>query len=134
MDLSNWPRTSTRMPAIEVVRKEDLESAADTEGMERLKAFENSDTTVVELNVPGDTVSDWHHHGDHHVYGYLVEGTARLEYRDDDVESVTCNAGDFFHVEPNTPHRDINPTDKEKKAIVTFVGSGPMAVDVDESE
>lgn len=116
--------------SVNVARGSDLDLVDQTAGMDRLKAFDTDETMVFRLEIDGDETSDWHHHGDHHVFGYLVEGRGRWEYGSSEEDTVTVDAGDFWHIPPRTIHRDINPYDEPQTAIVFIYGSGPLAVDV----
>lgn len=103
--------------------------------MVRETALEGKNVVFLHSTAPGGGISGWHHHGEHDVYGYLMSGTLRFEFGSGGKESVTLNAGDYFHVPPGTIHRDVNP-DKEngQEAIIVHVGPGPMVVNVDGPE
>ena len=121
---------STSPNEVQVMRGSELGTDDQTAGMDRQVAFETDQALFLRLVVDGDKVSDWHHHGDHHIFGYLLEGEGRWEYGNGDDDVVTIEAGDFWHIPPRTIHRDINPMNDQQTAIVAFVGSGPMAIEV----
>ena len=50
-------------------------------------------------------VGDWHHHGDHHVVGFLLSGSVRMESGPRGGVFTEASAGDLVHVEPGTIHR-----------------------------
>ena len=80
----------------------------------------------------GYATEGWHHHGAHHLHGYIVSGRLQLEYVLEGREIVDLNSGDFFHVPPRLTHRDINPNkDRELLVVNTLVGTGPAVVNVD---
>lgn len=119
------------MADFEAVTPDDLEAGDETPGIERKVAFETENNIVVQAHVSGGTESGWHHHGDRHVYGYLLEGAAAFEYGPRGSERTELNTGDFFQLQPGTIHRDLNPSDEEQVFILNFVGSGPLVVNVD---
>jgi quercetin dioxygenase-like cupin family protein len=72
----------------------------------------------------------WHHHGDHHVVGYVLAGTVRVHSGHDGSAVAEASAGDLLYVEPGTVHRETYGP--EEVGIVGFyLGSGPGLVDVD---
>lgn len=119
------------MPVFEAVTPDELAAGDETPGIERKVAFETENNVVVQAHVADGTASGWHHHGDRHVYGYLLEGEAAFEYGPGGTERTELTAGDFFQLEPGTLHRDINPGDEEQVFVLNFVGSGPLVVNVD---
>ena len=74
--------------------------------------------------------SGWHHHGDRDVFGFLLRGRARFEFGPGGRESAEVDEGGFFHVPRGLVHRDVNPTDEPQGFALTFVGSGPLVVNV----
>ena len=119
---------ATAEPA--VVAPDELEAADDTPGIARKVAFQTEAAVLVQSRVAGGTESGWHHHGDRHVFGYLIDGRATLEYGPDR-ERFEGAAPAFFHVPPGVVHRDLNPSDEEQLVVATFVGAGPLVVNVD---
>ena len=115
----------------EFVTPDDLQSAAETPGVDRRMAFETENNAMVQSRVAGNTATDWHHHGDRHVYIYLVEGSGVLEYGPDGDQRLEGTAPLFVQIPPGIVHRDINPADTEQVSIINFVGSGPLVVNVD---
>jgi quercetin dioxygenase-like cupin family protein len=122
------------MAAIDVVTPVELETGDETPGIVRKVAFRTDNNIVVQAHAAGGTTSGWHHHGNRHVYGYLIEGEAAFEYGPGGRERRELAAGDFIHIEPGTIHRDINPTDEEHVWLLNFVGSGPLVENVDGPE
>jgi quercetin dioxygenase-like cupin family protein len=117
---------------VNVVAPDEVEADESTPGVVRKTVFETEAAVVVQSHIAGGTTSGWHHHGDRHVYGYVVEGAGVLEYRQGD-ERQECEAGECFYISPSTVHRDVNPTDEVIVVLVCFVGSGPVVVNVDDS-
>ena len=120
------------MPRIDIVRSAELGAGYSTEGIIRRKAFESENAIVSQSQVAPGVVSGWHHHGTHHLYGYIVSGRLQLEYFLKGNETADLNPGDFFHVPPRLVHRDIN-SDKDHELLVVniLVGRGPAVVNVD---
>jgi quercetin dioxygenase-like cupin family protein len=119
------------MADITVVTQTSLEPSDETADVSRQEIFEIEDTIVVQSRVAGGRTTGWHHNGDRHVYGYVVEGHATLEYGPAGEESVDLDEGDFVHVPPRTIRRVVNPTTEDWVIVISFVGSGPPAISVD---
>ena len=60
--------------------------------------------TFARFEHPPGREDRWHHHGDHHIVGYVVTGRIRIEVDDGSVVEVA--AGDIVHIEPRTVHRE----------------------------
>jgi quercetin dioxygenase-like cupin family protein len=119
------------MPRIDIARVNELGAGYATEGIIRRKAFESENAIVSQSQVAPGIVSGWHHHGAHHLYGYIVSGRLQLEYVLEGREVADLNSGDFFHVPPRLTHRDINPNkDQELLVVNILVGTGPAVVNV----
>lgn len=126
---------AAQQPKIQVARKSDLTPTSPTPGIERSKAFETERAIVVNAHVEAGVASGWHHHGDRDVYGYLISGSARLEFGPGGHESVELSAGDFVYVPAGLVHRDINPDPNEDhRVMLVFAGTGPLVVNVDGPE
>lgn len=121
------------MTEIKVVKKNHLQSVASTPGIMREVAFKSKNVLFVRaMTSAGDVASGWHHHGEHDVYGYVVSGRIRFEYGTEGKNTVEAGPGDFFNVPAYTVHRDMNPNrDEGQVAIIAFVGSGPLVVNVE---
>jgi quercetin dioxygenase-like cupin family protein len=72
----------------------------------------------------------WHHHGDHDIIAYVIEGQIRIETRSaDGSETLQLEPGDLVHIERGTIHREVY---EGHIGLVGFdVGSGPGRVDVE---
>lgn len=123
------------MSEIKVVRKEDLRQGPATPGITREIAFEGTDALFLHSTAARGSVSGWHHHGEHNIYGYLISGTLRFEYGQGWKEFVEIKAGEHFHVSPGLIHRDVNPdTRAQQEAVIAITGSGPLVVTVEGPE
>jgi quercetin dioxygenase-like cupin family protein len=119
------------MPRIEVVRKNELQAGISTPGILREKAFETEEVLLSRSTVAGEVVSDWHHHGKRHLYGFLVSGRLRLEFGPKGKEAVDLHPGDYFHIPPGLIHRDVNPNKRQKFVVAgILLGKGPAVVNV----
>jgi quercetin dioxygenase-like cupin family protein len=121
------------MKEIEVVRGSALRAGYSTPGIVREKAFESLHRYIIvsRTSLAGRAVSDWHHHGTRHLYGFLQTGRMRLEYRVKGERRVELIQGDFFHIHPGLVHRDVNPEkDRELVVVNILVGRGEPVINV----
>jgi quercetin dioxygenase-like cupin family protein len=89
-------------------------------------------STVGRFRSDSNEPRGWHHHGEHHVVAYVIEGTIRVESGPGGTILTEPAPGDLVHIEPGTVHRETYIGDI---AIVGFtVGSGPGRIDVDGPE
>lgn len=117
--------------SVDVVSPEELAAEESTPGVSRRIVFETENNVVVQARVAAGTTTDWHYHGDRHVYGYHIEGSAAMEYGPNGQQRAETTAGDCFYLPPGTVHRDVNPGGDDAVVLVSFVGSGPVVVNVD---
>jgi hypothetical protein len=69
------------MPRIEMVRKKALAEGRSSPGILREEAFEGDGVLVSRSTVGGGVVSAWHHHGERHLYGFLISGRVEVAAR-----------------------------------------------------
>jgi len=116
---------------IEVARKGELLEGQSTRGIVREKAFEAEAVLVSRSTLAGAIVSDWHHHGERHLYGFLISGNLRLEFGSKGGKAVELDPGDFFHIPPGLIHRDVNPNNQRELRVASILlGAGPVVVNV----
>ena len=119
------------MPRITVVSKDELLAGQSTPGIIREKAFEAGGVLVARSTVSSGVVSDWPHHGERHLYGFLISGRLRLEFGSKGQEAVELSPGDFFQIPPKLIHRDVNPSKRRELRVANIlVGRGPPVVNV----
>ncbi|WP_435075097.1 cupin domain-containing protein [Halorubrum sp. HHNYT27] len=118
------------MDEVTVATQTSLENPDETADVSRQLVFETEDTIVIQSRVAGGITTGWHHNGDRHAYGYVVEGHALLEYGPAGEDSVGLSEGDFVYVPPRTIRRVVNPTTENWVIVISFVGSGPPATPV----
>jgi quercetin dioxygenase-like cupin family protein len=120
------------MPTIQALAKDTLSESPSSPGITRHLAFKGEDYLVLRSRTEPGTVSGWHHHGDHEVYGYVASGSASFETGPGGTDAVFIGSGGFFHVPPNTVHREINPSATEGNEVILFlVGTGPLVDNVE---
>ena len=117
------------MRGVDVVRAGHLSHGGITPGIFREKAFETSGALLSKSTVSAGTVSSWHHHAARDLFGFVVSGTLRLEFKE--AEPVDITQGDFFHVSPGLVHRDVNPGKASVEIVNILLGEGPAVVNVD---
>ena len=59
--------------SVDVVSPEELAAEESTPGVSRRIVFQTDNAEVVHARVAGGTTTDWHYHGDRHVYGYHID-------------------------------------------------------------
>ena len=119
------------MTRIDVLREVDLHAGDSTQGITRKKAFDARGITVARTEVPRGVSSGWHHHGERHLYGFLVAGRLRLEYGPGGTIMAEVGRGDFFHILPRLVHRDVNPSYEDLAIVVNILaGEGSATVNV----
>jgi len=120
------------MSKIQALKSEALSESSASPGLTRHLAFKDESSMVLRSQAEPGTISGWHHHGDHEVYGYVVSGTVRLENGSEKENVISIGPGDFLHVPPHTIHREINPSSNEENDVILFLrGSGELVVNVD---
>ena len=111
---------------------EDLEEVQPaTPGLQRRTAFSDEGHWFGHVVAEADTMSGWHHHGEHTTFGYILEGNIRLEFGPGGGESLDVGAGDFFVVPPHAVHREGNASPEDARAIVVRAGEGPPVFPAD---
>src|SRR5712664_1300388 len=113
------------MKEVEVVRSSELKAGYLTRGIVREKAFESVHRYIIvsRTRVASGAMSDWHHHGTRHLYGFLEARRMRLEYGLKGASAVEVGKGDFFHVPPGLVHRDVNPSREQELVVVNILVS-----------
>jgi uncharacterized RmlC-like cupin family protein len=122
------------MGSVQVVRGRETHAGPPTEGLDRFLAEVDEHVTVGGARSAPQSMSGWHHHGDHTTCVYVVKGQVRIEWGPGGAESAELSGGDFYVVAPNTVHREGNPGSEEDEYLGFWVGTGPIAVNVDGPE
>ncbi len=114
---------------IEIVRHKDLPEGKPTAGIIRSLAFDLPGVAVSKSRIQRGVTSEWHHHGDRTLFGYLIEGRLRFDYGPGGSRAVELQAGDHFRIPPKNVHRDVNPdTAVDAIVVAVLIGNGPMVV------
>lgn len=117
-----------------VVRAAALGEGQSTAGMTRREAFSSNSVWIGTVTTEPNTVSAWHHHGDHFTYVYCIQGALRVESGSGGSRQVDAGPGDFMHIPPRTIHRESNPSEEVQHLVVARFGDGPIVVNVDGPE
>lgn len=64
------------------------------------------------------------------MYGYVISGSAEIEYGNSGHEKAKMSRGDVFVIPPGLIHRDVNPNSSEATLLILNIGEGPTSVDV----
>lgn len=116
---------------ITAVAPHELAAAPATPGLVRELAFDTDRAMLIRARAERGIASGWHHHGEREVFGHVLRGRARFEFGVGGAESTDVEEGGYFHVPAGLIHRDVNPTDEPQEMILSFVGTGPLVVNVD---
>jgi quercetin dioxygenase-like cupin family protein len=119
------------MERVSALAADELSEGAATPGLEREVAFETERAILVRVRAEPGVVSGWHHHGDREVLGHVIKGRARFEFGPKGGEHTDVPEGGFFHIPGGLVHRDVNPFDEPQEMVISFVGTGPLVVNVD---
>jgi uncharacterized RmlC-like cupin family protein len=93
-------------------------------------AVETNGATLMRARAKPLAASNWHHHGERDVFGYVVRGAARFEFGPAGMDRTEVQEGGFFHVPAGLIHRDVNPLDALQEIVLTIVGEGPLVFNV----
>ncbi len=123
--------SSTTTQRISAVAPDALAAGDMTPGIAREVSFATERAQQIRARVEGGSVTGWHHHGDREVLGFVLSGRARFEFGPGGAEATDVEPGGFFHIPVGLVHRDVNPSDEPQELILSFVGEGPLVVNVD---
>lgn len=119
---------------ISAVAPDALTAGDATPGIVREVAFETDRALSIRARVEPGNMTGWHHHGDREVLGHVIRGRARFEFGPGGRSSTDVEQGGFFHIPAGLVHRDVNPEDVPQELILSFVGTGPLVVNLDRPE
>ncbi len=115
---------------ISAVSHDALTAADPTPGLVREVAFATDRALLTRVHGEPRIVSGWHHHGQREVLGYVLRGRVRFEFGPGGRSTTDVEEGGFFHVPVGCVHRDVNPEDVAQELIISFVGEGPLVVNL----
>lgn len=116
---------------VRVIKAQDLEAGPATPGMARKQAEIAENVVMMEVRTEPGVSSGWHHHGDLTTYGFVISGSAKIEFGAGGREVLEAGPGDLFMVPAHTVHREGNPGDGEQFLLGVRIGSGPTVINVD---
>jgi uncharacterized RmlC-like cupin family protein len=121
------------VPAVRprVAGDDDLVPAGVLKNLTRLTPFPDAAVQQVRGHATAAVESNWHHHGDNHVFGYVVEGEGYMEWGAGPGDRALVQTGECFHLEPYVVHRDVNPRDSDQRYVLWLTGSEPRTVPVE---
>jgi uncharacterized RmlC-like cupin family protein len=122
---------STQTDHVSALAPDDVTEAASTPGLVREVAFTTDRAMLIRARCGGKTMSGWHHHGDRDALGHVLSGRVRFEFGAGGRDSAEVEEGGYFHVPRGLVHRDVNPEERPQDIVISFVGSGPLVVNVD---
>lgn len=117
--------------SIQVAERSDLVSASELSSVNRETPFPDASVRMVRGHSDGEIVSEWHHHGDNHVFGYVMEGDGFVEWGTGDGERKLVGTHECFHIPPEFVHRDRSVSDGRQEYVLWLTGSDPRTVHVD---
>ena len=122
------------MDSVRVIRGGAIPAGPTSQGMTRQVTEVDERVSVLEARNAPQTMSSWHHHGEHTIYVYVVRGQMRIDWGPGGRERVDVASGDFYVMSPNTIHREGNPGTEDQWIVAFGLGSGPTVVNVDGPE
>ncbi len=123
--------TTIQTDRVSAVGPNDLAEGAATPGLVRKVAFDSERAMLIRVSCEGKVASGWHHHGDREVLGHVLRGRVRFEFGPGGSDSTEVEEGGYFHVPAGLVHRDVNPGEQAQDIVLSFVGTGPLVVNVD---
>lgn len=129
---TDGPPSDSPDPVPRIVGPDDLVPAGELEGLVRLTPFPDAAVQQVRGHADGAVESDWHHHGDNDVIGYVIEGEGYVEWGTEEGERKLARAGEWFRVPAGIVHRDVNPSDASQEYVLWLTGSEPRIVSANE--
>jgi quercetin dioxygenase-like cupin family protein len=129
---ADGPTTTAPADPPRVAREDDLVPAGLLRNLTRLTPFPDAPVQQVRGHAAGRVESEWHHHGDNDVLGYVLAGEGYVEWGTGEGERKLARAGDFFRVPAGVVHRDVNPSDDEQDYLLWLTGSEPRVTYVDD--
>lgn len=111
---------------IAVVGPAAFDPAGELSEVTRLTPFPDASVRLVRGRSTGEIASEFHHHGDSHVFGYVLAGDGYVERGDDERRFV--DTGESFHVPPGVVHRDRSTSPGGQEYVLWLTGSPPWTV------
>lgn len=127
---SETPRE--RAASVRVAGSESWEPAGQLENVRRETPFDDTAVRLVRGHSEGTVVSEWHHHGDNHVFGFVLDGDGYVEWGPGEGERVFVDTEECFHIRAGFVHRDRSDSPGRQEYVLWLTGSEPRTVTVGE--
>jgi len=106
------------------------QAALQTAGVLREQAFSTDEVWIGIVTTEPGAMSEWHHHGGHDTYAYVVSGlngssTAGCS------ASLVARPDDLIHLPRGLMHREGNPSEEVSYPIAFRMGRGPATINVE---
>jgi mannose-6-phosphate isomerase-like protein (cupin superfamily) len=118
--------------AISVVGPDDLDQADELKSVSRKTPFPDAPIRQVRGHSEGVIVSEWHHHGDNHVFGYVLRGDGYVEWGTGEGERKLVEEDECFHIPDGFVHRDRSSSPGKQDYVLWLTGSEPRTIPVEE--
>ena len=125
---------TARAAATTVAGRDDWGSAGELENVERRSPFPNDDVRMVRGHSSGEIVSEWHHHHDNHVFGFVLAGDGYVEWGTGEGERLFVAAGECFHIPAGFVHRDRSDSAGDQEFVLWLTGSEPRTLPAEETD
>lgn len=114
-----------------VAGEDDLVPTSKLKNLTREMPFPDARVQQVRGHAEAEITSEWHHHGDNDVFGFMVNGIGFAEWGTGEHDRKVTNAGEFFRIPAGVVHRDVNPSDEKQDYYLWLTGTEPRNVPVD---
>jgi mannose-6-phosphate isomerase-like protein (cupin superfamily) len=130
---SSTERPAARAAATTVAGRDDWGAAGELENVERRSPFPDDDVRMVRGHSSGEIVSEWHHHRDNHVFGFVLAGDGYVEWGTGEGERLFVAAGECFHIPAGFVHRDRSDSAGDQEFVLWLTGSEPRTLPAEET-
>ena len=125
---------TARAAATTVAGRDDWGAAGELENVERRSPFPDDDVRMVRGHSSGEIVSEWHHHRDNHVFGFVLDGDGYVEWGTGEGERLFVTAGECFHIPAGFVHRDRSDSADDQEFVLWLTGSEPRTLPAAETD
>ncbi|GEM_PF-2454148 len=125
---------AARAAATTVAGRDDWGDAGELENVERRSPFPNDDVRMVRGHSNGEIRSEWHHHHDNHVFGFVLAGDGYVEWGTGEGERLFVAAGECFHIPAGFVHRDRSDSAGDQEFVLWLTGSEPRTLPAEETD
>lgn len=122
------PNPEARAATVAVAGRDSFAQAGDLSNVQRHTPFPDQPVRMVRGHSEGEIVSEWHHHADNHVFGFVLAGDGYVEWGRGEGERLFVEAGECFHVPAGFVHRDRSDSPDPQEFVLWLTGSDPRTV------